>query len=140
MLPQIIIASICIIITIYGVFKKNRFFFNLGYFIYGLIVIFSEINFYLDNQESIHLAVATLFLIQTMLVFPNKINYDGSKLAKSAAIKIYCSLVFINVFGAYIVLSSEVPDFVSYFHILLAILPLISVYLILNNKIEITKN
>ena len=43
MLPQIIIASICILITLYGVFKKNRVFFNLGYFIYGLIVVFSEI-------------------------------------------------------------------------------------------------
>ena len=42
MLPQIIVASTCILVTLYGVFRKNRVFFNLGYFVYGLIVVFSD--------------------------------------------------------------------------------------------------
>ncbi|MFL2601656.1 MAG: hypothetical protein ACJ0PU_05925 [Flavobacteriaceae bacterium] len=140
MLPQIIVASTCILITLYGVFRKNRVFFNLGYFVYGLIVVFSEINFYLQSQEIIHIATASLWLIQSSLALPNKLPYDGSKIAKSAGIKIYICLSIINLYGIFIVRTSNVPDFVSYFHVILAILPLIAIYLILNNKIETTKN
>ena len=140
MLPQIIIASICILITLYGIVKKNRVFFNLGYFIYGIIVILSEFNFYSENQETVHLATAALWLIQSSLTLPNKLPYDGSKLAKSAAIKIYVCLTIVNLFGMYIVRASDVPDFVQYFHLILAILPLVAIYLVLNDKIEITKD
>lgn len=79
-------------------------------------------------------------MIQSSLTLPNKISYDGSKLAKSAAIKIYVSLILINLFGIYIVRVSDVPDVAQYFHILLAVLPLLSIYLILNNKIKITNH
>ena len=65
MLPQIIIASICILITLYGVFKKNRVLFNLGYFIYGLIVVFSEIGFFVEHKAAIQIATAALWLIQS---------------------------------------------------------------------------
>ena len=83
MLPQIIIATTCTLITLYGVFKKNRIFFNLGYFIYGLIVIASELSFFSANQESIHIATAALWMIQVSLALPNKLPYDGSKIAKA---------------------------------------------------------
>ena len=140
MLPQIIVASTCILVTLYGVFRKNRVFFNLGYFVYGLIVVFSEINFYFQSQEIIHIATASLWLIQSSLALPNKLPYDGSKIAKSAGIKIYICLSIINLYGIFIVRASDVPDFVSYFDAILAILPVIAIYLILNNKIEITKS
>ena len=140
MLPQIIVASICLLITLYGILKKNRIFFNLGYFIFGLVVFLSELSFFAQNQQSIHLATAILWMIQSSLTLPNKISYDGSKLAKSAAIKIYVSLILINLFGIYIVRVSDVPDVAQYFHILLAVLPLLSIYLILNNKIIITNH
>ena len=140
MLPQIIVASTCILVTLYGVFRKNRVFFNLGYFVYGLIVVFSEINFYFQSQEIIHIATASLWLIQSSLALPNKLPYDGSKIAKSAGIKIYICLSIINLYGILIVRVSDIPDFVSYFHAILAILPVIAIYLILNNKIEITKS
>jgi hypothetical protein len=78
-------------------------------------------------------------MIQSSLALPNKLAYDGSKLAKSAAIKIYVALVLINLFGIYIVKVSEVPDFAAYFHVILALLPLVAIYLVLNNKVEITK-
>lgn len=140
MLPQIIVASICLLITLYGILKKNRIFFNLGYFIFGLVVFLSELSFFAQNQQSIHLATAILWMIQSSLTLPNKISYDGSKLAKSAAIKIYVSLILINLFGIHIVRVSDVPDVAQYFHILLAVLPLLSIYLILNNKIKITNH
>ena len=140
MLPQIIVASICLLITLYGVFKKNRVFFNLGYFIFGIIVIISELGFFSENQETIHLATALIWMIQCSLALPNKLPYDGSKLAKSAAIKIYVSLTLINLFGVYVVRVSDVPDIAQYFHLILAVLPLVAIYLILNNKVEITKS
>jgi hypothetical protein len=139
MLPQIIIASLCILITLIGVLKKNRVYFNIGYFVYGLLVVFSELGFYAENSETIHLAVASLWGIQSVLTIPNKLPYDGGKLAKSAAVKIYSSLAVINLFGAYIVCTSDIPDFVSYFHIVLAVLPMVAIYMVLNNKVAISK-
>ena len=135
MLPQIIIASLCILITLIGVLKKNRVYFNIGYFVYGLIVVFSELGFFAENQDMIHLAVASLWVIQSVLTIPNKLPYDGGKLAKSAAVKIYSSLAIINLFGAYIVCESEIPDFVSYFHLVLAVLPLVAIYMVVTNKV-----
>ena len=135
MLPQIIIASLCILITLIGVLKKNRVYFNIGYFVYGLIVVFSELGFFAENQDMIHLAVASLWVIQSVLTIPNKLPYDGGKLAKSAAVKIYSSLTIINLFGAYIVCESEIPDFVSYFHMVLAVLPLVAIYMVVTNKV-----
>ena len=135
MLPQIIIASLCILITLIGVLKKNRVYFNIGYFVYGLIVVFSELGFFAENQDMIHLAVASLWVIQSVLTIPNKLPYDGGKLAKSAAVKIYSSLTIINLFGAYIGCESEIPVFVSYFHMVLAVLPLVAIYMVVTNKV-----
>ena len=135
MLPQIIIASLCILITLIGVLKKNRVYFNIGYFVYGLIVVFSELGFFAENQDMIHLAVASLWVIQSVLTIPNKLPYDGGKLAKSAAVKISSSWVIINLVWAYIVCESEIPEFVSYFHMVLAVLPLVAIYMVVTNKV-----
>lgn len=139
MLPQIIIASICVLISLYGLLKRNRVFFNLGYFLFGLIVVASEFSFFAESQAPIHLATAFLWLIQISLAIPNKLPYDGSKLAKSAAVKIYVCLSLINLYGIYIVRVTDVPDVAQYFHIILTVLPLVPIYLVLNDKIEITK-
>ena len=95
---------------------------------------------FFQHQEAILIATAALWMIQSLLALPNKLPYDGSKINKSAAIKIYISLTLINLFGVYIVKVTEVPNVVQYFHWILAILPLIAVYLILNDEIEITKS
>ena len=139
MLPQIIIASVCVLISLYGMLKKNRVFFNLGYFLFGLVVVASEFSFFAKDPAPIHLAAAFMWLIQISLAIPNKLPYDGSKVAKSAAVKIYVCLSMINLFGIYIVRISNVPDVAQYFHIILAILPLVVIYLVLNDKIEITQ-
>lgn len=139
MLLQIIIASCCVLISLYGLAKRNRVFFNLGYFLFGLIVVASEFSFFAESQAPIHLATAFLWLIQISLAIPNKLPYDGSKLAKSAAVKIYVCLSLINLYGIYIVRVTDVPDVAQYFHIILAVLPLVPIYLVLNDKIEITK-
>lgn len=139
MLPQIIIASVCVLISLYGLLKRNRVFFNLGYFLYGLIVVASEFSFFAQDPAPIHLASAFMWLIQISLAIPNKLPYDGSKIAKSAAVKIYVCLSLINLFGVYIVRVSDVPDLAQYFHIILAVLPIVPIYLVLNDKIEITQ-
>tara|TARA_B100001059_G_scaffold42834_1_gene34669 strand:- start:7383 stop:7805 length:423 start_codon:yes stop_codon:yes gene_type:complete len=139
MLPQIIIASVCVLISLYGLLKRNRVFFNLGYFLFGLVVVASEFSFFAKDPAPIHLAAAFMWLIQISLAIPNKLPYDGSKVAKSAAVKIYVCLSLINLFGIYIVRVSDVPDVAQYFHIILAILPLVPIYLVLTDKIEITQ-
>ena len=139
MLLQIIIATACVLISLFGLIKKNRVFFNMGYFLFGLVVVASEFSFFAKDPEPIHLATAFMWLIQISLAIPNKLPYDGSKLAKSAAIKICACLSLINLFGIYLVRVSEVPDIAQYFHIILAVLPLVTIFLVLNDKIEITQ-
>ena len=139
MLPQIIIASVCVLISLYGLLKRNRVFFNLGYFLFGLVVVASEFSFFAKDPAPIHLAAAFMWLIQISLAIPNKLPYDGSKVAKSAAVKIYVCLSLINLFGIYIVRVSDVPNVAQYFHIILAVIPLVPIYLVLNDKIEITQ-
>ena len=58
MLPQIIIASSCILITFLE-YIKNRVLFNLGYFIYGFSGVFRD-RFYIENEAAIHIATAAL--------------------------------------------------------------------------------
>lgn len=85
-------------------------FFNLGYFLFGLVVVASEFSFFAKDPAPIHLAAAFMWLIQISLAIPNKLPYDGSKVAKSAAVKIYVCLSLINLFGIYIVRVSDVTD------------------------------
>lgn len=140
MIVKLLISSLAILVTLYGVFKKDRVFFNIGYFVFGVMVVIDQISLYSGTGLDLHLALASLWLIQTIIALPNKLPYDGSKLAKSAAVKINLCLSVINAFGAYYVTKVDyAPDEAMYGHLLLAILPLVAIYLVLNNKIEITK-
>ena len=79
-------------------------------------------------------------MLQVILSCPNKLNYDGGKIAKSASTKINLSLILINLFAAYLATQVDyIPNEAIYGHLLFAILPLIAIYLILTNKIEIVK-
>ena len=140
MIIKLLISSLAILITLYGVFKKNRVLFNIGYFIFGILIVFDQISLYSEFGLDIHLALGSLWMIQTIIALPNKLPYDGSSLAKSAAVKINLCLALINAFGAYYVTKVDyAPIEAMYGHLLLAILPLVAIYLVLNNKIELTK-
>lgn len=140
MLIKIIITLLAVLITLYGVYKKDRVFFNTGYFITGIMITFDQLVIFSETSDISNLALAALWMIQASLALPNKLAYDGSNMAKSAAIKIYSTLSIINLIGVYyVVTDSYVPNEVMYVHILLAVLPLVSIYLVLSNKIAITK-
>lgn len=139
MILKLLISSLAILITLYGVFKKNRVFFNFGYFAFGIMIVIDQLKLYSELGQDINLALASLWLIQTIIALPNKLPYDGSKLAKSAAVKIYLCLSLVNAFGAFYATKVDyIPNGAMYGHTLLAILPLVAMYLVLNNKIEIT--
>ena len=139
MILKLLISSLAILITLYGVFKKNRVFFNFGYFAFGIMIVIDQLKLYSELGQEINLALASLWLIQTIITLPNKLPYDGSKLAKSAAVKIYLCLSLVNAFGAFYATKVDyIPNGAMYGHILLAILPLVAMYLVLNNMIEIT--
>ena len=139
MILKLLISSLAILITLYGVFKKNRVFFNFGYFAFGIMIVIDQLKLYSELGQDINLALASLWLIQTIVALPNKLPYDGSKLAKSAAVKIYLCLSLVNAFGAFYATKVDyIPNGAMYGHILLAILPLVAMDLVLNNKIEIT--
>ena len=139
MILKLLISSLAILITLYGVLKKNRVFFNFGYFVFGIMIVIDQLKLYSELGQDINLALASLWLIQTIIALPNKLPYDGSKLAKSAAVKIYLCLSLVNAFGAFYATKVDyIPNGAMYGHILLAILPLVAMYLVLNNMIEIT--
>ena len=136
-----LIFSLCIIIIIYGIIKKNRLFFNYGYLIVGLLIIIDQIIIYISSYDPLNLALISLWLIQVILVIPNKLpplTKDGSVIAKSAIPKIMVSLSIINFFGAYYASTVDyIPDIAVYGHIILGLFPVAPAYFVLAGKIDI---
>ena len=136
-----LIFSLCIMIIIYGIIKKNRLFFNYGYLIVGLLIIIDQMIIYISSYDPLNLALISLWLIQVILVIPNKLpplTKDGSVIAKSAIPKIMVSLSIINFFGAYYASTVDyIPDIAIYGHIILGLFPVAPAYFILAGKIDI---
>ena len=136
-----LIFFLCIIIITYGIIKKNRLFFNYGYLIVGLLIIIDQIFIYLSSYDPLNLALISLWLIQVILVIPNKLpplTKDGSVIAKSAIPKIMVSLSIINFFGAYYASTVDyIPDIAVYGHIILGLFPIAPASFILAGKIDI---
>tara|TARA_B100000902_G_scaffold367909_1_gene390889 strand:- start:671 stop:1087 length:417 start_codon:yes stop_codon:yes gene_type:complete len=136
--PAIIPALLFLIISLIGIAKRHRETFLLGYFLYGVLVFISEISFYSETQESINLLVALLWLVQAILTFPKKTAYDSNSV-KEARIKICLALSAINITGVVIPEISPAPEITFYIHLVMAILPLLVVFLLSSGKIEIEK-
>ena len=136
-----LIFSLCIMIIIYGIIKKNRLFFNYGYLIVGLLIIIDQMIIYTSSYDPLNLALISLWLIQVILVIPNKLpplTKDGSVIAKSAIPKIMVSLSIINFFGAYYASTVDyIPNIAIYGHIILGLFPVAPAYFILAGKIDI---
>ena len=130
-----------IIIVIYGIIKKNRLLFNYGYLIVGLLIIIDQIIIYISSFDPLNLALISLWLVQVVLVIPNKLpplTRDGSIIAKSAIPKIMVSLSIINFFGAYYASTVDyIPEIAIYGHIILGLFPVAPAYFILTGKIDI---
>jgi hypothetical protein len=130
-----------IIIVIYGIIKKNRLLFNYGYLIVGLLIIIDQIIIYMSSFDPLNLALISLWLVQVILVIPNKLpplTRDGSVIAKSAIPKIMVSLSIINFFGAYYASTVDyIPEIAIYGHIILGLFPVAPAYFILTGKIDI---
>ena len=130
-----------IIIVIYGITKKNRLLFNYGYLIVGLLIIIDQIIIYMSSYDPLNLALISLWLVQVILVIPNKLpplTKDGSVIAKSAIPKIMLSLSIINFFGAYYASTVDyIPEIAIYGHIILGLFPVAPAYFILTGKIDI---
>lgn len=134
-----IIVLLGVLVTLYGVFTKNRVLYNVGYFVFGIVVVLDQFGLFSETNSAENLAMASLWMIQAIVAIPNKVKYDGSKLAKSAGVKINASLSVINGFAVYYATTVDyIPEFAMYIHGLLAVLPLIAIYLILSDKIEVT--
>ena len=128
-------------IVIYGIIKKNRLLFNYGYLIVGLLIIIDQIIIYMSSFDPLNLALISLWLVQVVLVIPNKLpplTRDGSVIAKSAIPKIMVSLSIINFFGAYYASTVDyIPEIAIYGHIILGLFPIAPAYFILTGKIDI---
>ena len=135
----IIIVSLLVLTSIVGIIKRNRILFNSGYFLYGLIVFVAELGNYNDNGEISHLAIAFLWLVQSCLAIPNKLSYDGSKIAKSSGVKVFTCYTLINAFGVILAMNSDYLAMpIAIIHGILAVLPLIPMYLVLTNKVLVS--
>ena len=141
MIIKSIVSLLCIVVVVYGMFKKNRLFFNLGYFIFGIFIVYDQLSLFMESNDIIHLSLASLWLIQAALTYPNSLpplTRDGSIIAKTAVPKIMICLSIINFFGAYYVtLVDYIPNEAMYGHILLGLFPLFPAYMILADKIDI---
>lgn len=138
---ETILFILCIITVMYAIVKKNRLLFNYGYLIIGLLIMGDQIILYMSGYDPLHLALASLWLIQVVLVIPNKLpplTRDGSIIAKTAVPKIMISLSIINFFGAYFASTVDyIPDIAVFGHIILGLFPIAPAYFILTGKINI---
>jgi len=144
--PLIFVAAVPVLVSLYGVIKRKRFFFLLGYFLFSLIVIPDQLSSYLSEDGSaLNLALALIWLLQAIIAFPNKLNYDGSKVFRSFAIKTFISLALINVFAVLLTQTDSSIDegtrtAAGLFHAILVLFPVIATYLMLSNKIPVGTN
>ncbi len=143
-----LVAGIPVLVALYGVIRRQRFFFLLGYLLYALIVVPNELGQYMETGSMERLAVALVWIVQAILAFPNKLNYDGSKVFKSFGIKTFLSLTAINIFGVFLTqIMPTPPEFteglrtmISVFHGVLAVLPVVGIYLMATDKIPVGTN
>lgn len=143
-----IIAGLPVLVAVYGVIRRERFFFLLGYLLYALIVVPNELGEYMATGSMERLAVAMIWTLQGILAFPNRLNYDGSKVFKSFGIKTFLCLATINIFGVALTrVMPTPPEFteglrtmIGVFHGVLALLPFIGIYLMASNKIPVGTN
>jgi hypothetical protein len=127
-----------VLLTAFGVLKKKRFFFLLGYTLYSLMVVTAELYSYASSGDFSHFMIASLFFAQLIIAFPNKLNDDGSKVF---TIKLFLCLVVINIIGVLVVLNDPiVNDICAYYHALLAFLPIVVIFLMLINRIPVQEN
>ena len=146
--PLVIVAGIPTLLALYGVIRRKRMFFLLGYFLYSLIVIPNEIMTYAANGEIAHLSYAFLWFVQAVLAFPNKLNYDGTKVFKSFGIKVFLSLSAVNLFGILLIqampvsieLTETSKNIAALYHAVLALLPLAGLFLMSTNRIPVSSN
>ncbi len=146
--PLVIVAGIPTALALFGVIRRNRFFFLLGYFLYALIVIPNELTTYASNGDIQHLALAAIWFCQAIVAFPNKLNYDGSKVFKSFAIKVFLTLSIVNLFGVLLIqsmpasleLTEGTKTIAGTYHGILAALPLVGIFLMATDRIPVGTN
>jgi len=86
--------------------------------------------------------------VQAIMAFPNKLNYDGSKVFKSFGIKTFLTLSLVNVFGVLLVQSMPVSlefaesskTIVVVYHSILAFLPMVALFLMATDRIPVGTN
>tara|TARA_Y100000385_G_C12634524_1_gene442729 strand:- start:33 stop:461 length:429 start_codon:yes stop_codon:yes gene_type:complete len=137
----VFLPLIPVLVSCYGLLKKQRFFFLLGYALYSLIVIPAEIYSFVSSGENLHLIVAAIWIAQLTVAFPNKLKYDGTKLFKIFAFKTFLALIIINLIGIFVVLNDPfVNNVCIYYHGILAFLPLVADFILFTNKMPVQKN
>ena len=62
MIIKSIVSFLCIVVIVYGMFKKSRFFFNLGYFIFGIFIVYDQLSLLIESNDIIHLSIASLYM------------------------------------------------------------------------------
>ena len=144
--PLIFVAAAPVLVSLYGVIRRQRFFFLLGYFLFALIVIPDQLTKYLaDEGTTLNLSLTLIWVLQGIIAFPNRLNYDGSKVFRSFAIKTFISLALINVFAVILTQTDNSIDestraAAGLFHAILVLFPVIATYLMISNKIPVGTN
>jgi len=136
-----LLPAVPVLVSFVGILKKDFFYFFIGYILYSLMVVPAELKSYISTGEFSHIMVASLWIAQLIIAFPNKLNYDDSKVFKLFTVKVFLSLMVINIIGIFIVLNDPlINDVCVYYHAILAFFPLVATYLMFTNKIAKKKN
>ena len=60
MIFKSVISGLCILVVIYGIAVKSRRYFNIGYFVFGIFIVFDQLTLFASSNDINHLALAAV--------------------------------------------------------------------------------
>jgi hypothetical protein len=115
-----IVGAALVLLSAYGALKRDRRLYLSGFCFFSIIPVIGEYMAYRGDKVHIHLLMMTLFVVQFLLMFPDKNTYDrDNKPAMAAVLKIGLAVLVINAAAALFVfhLNKQVPLQFGYYHV-----------------------
>lgn len=98
----------------------------------------SEFNFFLLDNNFTHILIASLFIVQLLISYPNSLKFDGTVVFRYRSFKNCLSLALINIVGILVVLDNPGISVMGVvYHSIFAFIPFVFYFLTLSNKIAL---
>jgi uncharacterized membrane protein len=115
-----IAGAALVLLSAYGAIKRDRRLFLSGFCFFSFLPIIGEYMAYHADKVQVHLLMIVLFVVQFLLMFPDKNTYArDNKPAVAAVTKIGLAVLVINAAATLFIfhLNNQVPLQFGYYHV-----------------------